>query len=148
MYNSFLFILLLFGINKASCQAKQQGVQQAIDNLSWRSFQVTPTYAPQIKIDKQAASIVSSANRTTQMKLLAALADSNKTAISHILLSQIAKDKGRLGAAYPVQTGLDSLVRYVYNGLVWFKDYNGRQFLDRNSADSIRQQWQVRLAKP
>lgn len=146
------FRLLLFSILTIQSIAKGQTNARDIDSLvaklSWNSISMTcmATILVLTHEDSTEKALVKIGKPATG-KLIAALDDTSKTVIAHIILTQIwstPKDRHRFSQKY-IYKDCNQMIgtHYTYNGLVW-EWYSG-EVVRQSEVDKIKRYWVAKI---
>jgi len=142
-------VAMLAGTGTVQAQDRKETIQRWVDSLSWNTITMNCEGTMLVlKHSDSAEQALVAAGKEATPQLIAALAIPSKTAIAHIILSQLWDNTGDMfGLAtvyiYKNCNQLDGW-HHVYNGLVW--EWNAVHYnsIRPSEIEKITQYWQLR----
>lgn len=145
---SILFFLTT--LNSVVGQPDTVNINKRINQLSWESISMNciATMLVLTHEDSTEKALVKIGKPATN-KLIAALDDTSKTVIAHIILTEIWGDKKSKTyfSEWPIYKDCNQLIgsHYIYNGLVWEWYSGGNNIIRKSEVDKIKQYWTAKL---
>lgn len=147
-----LAFILLFGSTQTNAQRNTEKIKELVDSLSWRSISITCKGTILVmthsnKVEKELLAI----GKQATPQLISALSNPSKTAIAHIVLSQIwdaAAEQNNLWTKYIYKNcnKIDGW-HHIYNGLVWEWQEETDYTIKPKEVEKIKSYWISKLVE-
>lgn len=153
MKATILIITFLLGWSAPNVmlgQSDSARINQLIDQLSWKSITTGLIWHSQIlTFEDSTVKELIKIGKPTSEKLLIALNDTNKTVISHIILTEIWSENRNVRSLdyKTIYKNCNELigVHEICNGLVWEKYYTGALIIRQAEISKIKKYWNAKI---
>lgn len=142
-----LLLALLLYVTGANAQVRSSddSVDIYIARLNWNSFGDNGQYVRKLVLGGDANWLIRQKSHGTIDKLIAHLADSEKTAVIHQILIRLFDGEDWSFSEDGIRgKGSSFSVIYTFSGLTWMRDSLWRPVITREAISHIQQYWQRR----
>lgn len=148
-----ILIIVAFFVLHSSCFPQKKNSADSlvyyIKNLSWNSFQLTPTYGHYLMLSNDAQAILNNATDTIKVAvaLLNEIEKKEKAVTVHVLLSKIFEPQNNsFKESYIYEADSIVTVNYSYNTLIWqYHVKDSKHTIEPEAIKKIKEYWEKKL---
>src|SRR6187402_2867728 len=142
-------IIFLFAIVcKANFAIAQDSTDYFINNLSWESLFIKPTYATELVLNKDAERLIAAKDQRTVNKLFCEISNEKKTVAIHMILSRMFEPQEiKFTQEYIYKADSIIAIKYIYNTLEWqYRIKESKYKIESETVKKIKEYWKKKLA--